>query len=178
VKHFALLLTLFALVPITLLSCGGENDENDATGSATDAATEGGARRTEESPRRREPAKRSGPSKPSISIRTPKNGQTVHGDGVTVSVSVTGFRVVDQRVRPPFPPPVAGKGHVHFYLDTEMLPTTHSPPATGTYRSLSTTSYTWAGVAPGRHSFAVQLVGKDHAPLSTPVKDRITATVR
>ena len=108
----------------------------------------------------------------------PVGGERIRGDQVTVTVSVDNFRVVQQRVRPPFPPPVAGRGHVHFYLDTKRLPTRHGPPATGVYRSMSTTRYTWVGVPPGRHSLAVQLVGKDHAPLRPQAKDRITVELR
>lgn len=96
---------------------------------------------------------------------------------MTVSVSVDGFEIVPQRLRPPFPRPVAGKGHVHFYLDTKRLPVVHGPPATGAYRSVATTTYTWTGVAPGRHSFAAQLVGRDHAPLRRAAKDRVTVDV-
>lgn len=107
----------------------------------------------------------------------PLDGRTVRGNAVAVSVSVEGFEIVEQRVRPPFPPPVPGQGHVHFYLDTERLPTRHGPPATGAYRSVSTTTYTWPGVPPGRHSLAVQLVGRDHVPLRPPVSDRITVDV-
>ena len=92
-------------------------------------------------------------------------------------MAVEDFKVVNQRVRPPFPSPVPGQGHVHFYLDTKTLPTTHGPPATGAYRSTSATSYRWTGVGPGEHSFSVQLVGKDHAPLRPPAKDRITVEV-
>ena len=104
----------------------------------------------------------------------PADGRTLRGTSVTVSVSIDGFKLVDQRVRPPFPAPRAGKGHVHFYLDAKTLPRRHGPPVTGAYRSTPATTYTWTGVAPGRHSLAVQLVGKDHVPLSPPVKDRIT----
>ena len=94
-----------------------------------------------------------------------------------MKVRVDNFRIVEQRVRPPFPPPAAGRGHVHFYLDTKRLPTRHGPPETGAYRSVATTSYTWVGVPPGRHSFAVQLVGKDHVPLRPQAKDRIAVEV-
>ena len=96
---------------------------------------------------------------------------------MTVSTSVKGFELVEQRVRPPFPRPVRGKGHVHFYLDTATLPTTHSPPATGAYRSVSGRTYTWTGLPHGTHSLAVQLVGKDHAPLRPAAKDRVTVEV-
>ena len=115
---------------------------------------------------------------PSIEILRPLSAAKVRSDAVDVSVAVRDFEVVEQRVRPPFPPPVPGKGHVHFYLDTQRLPRVHGPPATGAYRSTSTTTYTWTGVAPGRHSLAVQLVGRDHAPLSPPASDRITVDVQ
>jgi hypothetical protein len=170
-------------VPLGLAACGGDDqDDKGATRPYTDEPR-GPAART--APRGGKPPGRgdrdgraSGPKafEPSIRILKPTNGQTVHGGAVTVSVSVKGFKVVNQQVRPPFPRPVAGKGHLHFYLDTETLPRTHSPPSTGTYRSVSMTTYTWTGVPPGRHTFAVQLVGKDHVPLSAPVKDQITAT--
>jgi hypothetical protein len=116
--------------------------------------------------------------RPSIEVVTPARRDVVRGTAVSVRVSVKGFEVVPQRVRPPFPRPVSGKGHVHFYLDTKRLPTRHGPPSTGAYRSLSATSYTWTGVAPGTHSLAAQLVGKDHAPLRPRVKDRVTVEVR
>lgn len=105
------------------------------------------------------------------------SGEAVGGGAVTVRVAIAGFQVVDQRVRPPFPRPVAGKGHVHFYLNTERLPQEHSPPTTGVYRSISASSYTWTGLEPGKHSLAVQLVGKDHAPLRPGVSDRVAVNV-
>ena len=112
-----------------------------------------------------------------IRITKPGDGTTVRGGAVTVSASIEDFELVPQRVRPPFPPPVDGSGHVHFYLDTKTLPTEHGPPATGAYRSTSATTYTWTGVAPGTHSLAVQLVGRDHVPLRPAVRDRITVEV-
>lgn len=116
--------------------------------------------------------------KASITIIEPAARKVSPGGAVTVSVDVKGFKLVQQRVRPPFPKPLTGRGHVHFYLDTVRLPTRHGPPATGAYRSVSSTSYMWTGLAPGSHSFAVQLVGRDHAPLRPPVKDRVTVAVR
>lgn len=123
------------------------------------------------------PTGRRSRTRPSIRILRPIHGQRIPADEVTVTVTVDNFRIVQQRVRPPFPPAAAGRGHVHFYLDTQGLPTTHGRPTTGTYRSLSAKSHTWVGVTPGRHSLAVQLVGKDHAPLDPQAKDRITVDV-
>lgn len=183
-KKLILLLTFSVFAPFALGACGGEgNEEENATAQGTDEAAGTVARPlpgADESPARgsgHAAASVPGMPGPSISVRTFTDGQTAPGSAVTVSVSVKGFQIVDQRVRPPFPPPEAGQGHVHLYLDTETLPTTHSPPSTGAYRSIARTTYTWTGVSPGTHSFAAQLVGKDHVPLNPPVKDRITVDV-
>ena len=174
---------LMVLLGVALPACGeGAEEPASASRSAGERRTAAGStpagaalssnRRagTKTARKRRRP--------PSIDIVRPVDGQRIRGDQVTVKVKVKNFRIVEQRVRPPFPPPVAGRGHVHFYLDTKRLPTRHGPPETGAYRSVSTTTYTWVGVPPGRHSLAVQLVGKDHAPLRPQAKDRITVEVK
>lgn len=160
------------LLAVTAAACGGE-----AGDTSRDGAADGAARAApERAPKRAQPP-RALKATPSVRIVAPPNGRTIRGGDVTVRVAVDGFELVRQRTHPPFPPARAGRGHVHFYLDTEALPTLHGPPRTGTYRSVSTTSYTWAGLTPGRHSLAVQLVGRDHAPLRPAAKDRITVDV-
>ena len=120
------------------------------------------------------PSTKSAPSaRPSIVILTPRASSTVHGRSIRVSVSVKGFDPRHEQ----FQPPVAGEGHVHFYLDVKRLPTTHVYPSPVPYRSISGTAYTWTGVSPGRHTVAVQLVGNDHVPLRPQVTDRVTITV-
>jgi hypothetical protein len=47
----------------------------------------------------------------------------------------------------------------------------------GTYHADATTEHTWEDVAPGTHTFAVQLVNNDHTPLVPPVVEEITVTV-
>lgn len=84
-----------------------------------------------------------------------------------------GFKAVPKQ----FQAPMAGEGHVHFYLDVKTLPATHTYPSPVPYRSISGKTYTWTGVAADRHSVAVQLVGNDHVPLRPPVQDRVTVTV-
>jgi hypothetical protein len=183
-KRLVVLLACSVLIPFALAACGGQRDDKESTArpaadepSGTVASTVPELERSPDGEDSGAAASARTTPGPSIRIVKPTDGGTVRGSTVTVSVSVKGFKVVGQRVRPPFPPPVAGEGHVHFYLDTATLPTTHSPPSTGTYRSISGPTYTWTGVVPGRHSLAVQLVGKDHAPLSRPVKDRIVVDV-
>jgi hypothetical protein len=87
---------------------------------------------------------------------------------------VTSFKVVNRQ----FHAPVAGEGHVHFYLDAKTLPRTHTYPSPVTYRSISGTTYAWTDVSPGRHTFAVQLVGNDHVPLRPAAKNQVTVTVQ
>jgi hypothetical protein len=170
------LIILAAAVPLALASCGGAGraDDDDASPPRpivmTDAMDGAGS---PSRPRRRA----GGRSAARVEILEPIDGQIVHDGAVTVSVSIKGFRVVNQRPRPPFPRPLPGRGHIHFSLDAGELPTTHSPPATGSYRSLSRRTHTWTGLPPGRHSLAVQLVGRDHAPLRPPVKDRLSVVV-
>lgn len=177
------LLIAVLVLPFVIAACSGGGDKQRATASGApnppSAATRTAPDTEEPTARGNEATSTSvpAPPRPSITILTPTDGSTARSGEVTVSVSVKDFNVVDQQVRPPFPPPMAGEGHVHFYLDTETLPTTHSPPATGTYRSISETTHAWTGVAPGRHTFAVQLIGNDHAPLSPPAQDRVTITI-
>lgn len=159
-----------ALVVVAAGACGNDGDD-DARDRAR--APERSARAAKE-PRQRQ----SRDAAPSIRIVSPAPGAAVSGDSVAVEVSIDNFDLVPQHTRPPFPAPKAGRGHVHFYLDTDRLPARHGPPATGAYRSVSTTRYAWPGVSRGRHSLAVQLVGRDHAPLRPAVKDRVAVEVR
>ena len=173
---------LLPLLGLAAIACGGEGEAGRSAAVTGDderpTATPTTARREPTVQSRAKRRRTSQKSQPSIAILRPRAGRQVRGPAVTVAVAVKGFEVVDQRVRPPFPKAVSGKGHVHFYLDTQKLPSIHGRPSAGTYRSLSTTTYTWPDVAPGRHTFAVQLVGKDHAPLRPQVEDRVTLRVR
>ncbi|KUI37466.1 DUF4399 domain-containing protein [Mycobacterium sp. GA-2829] len=182
-KERGLLIAVLVL-PFVIAACSGSGDDQQRATASAVSNPPSAATRT--APDAEEPTvpggeaastKAAAPPRPSITILTPTDGSTARSGEVTVSVSVEDFNVVEQQVRPPFPPQVAGEGHVHFYLDTETLPTTHSPPATGTYRSISETTHAWTGIAPGRHTFAVQLIGNDHAPLSPLAQDQVTITV-
>jgi hypothetical protein len=170
------LVILAAAVALALAACGGSGKAAEDAGPPRPVVTTDSADGAGEAPAR--PRRRARErSAARVEILEPSDGEVVHTGAVTVSVSVTGFRVVSQRTRPPFPRPLPGRGHIHFYLDTRKLPATHSPPATGSYRSLSLRTHTWTGLLPGRHSLAVQLVGRDHAPLRPQVKDRLTVVV-
>lgn len=114
---------------------------------------------------------------PSVAIVEPADGAVVPAGDVAVTVQVSNFDIVDQLSAPPVP----GEGHVHFYIDVAELPTAPGQPAVsaqGTYHASATTTYTWPDVAPGEHTFAVQLVNNDHTPLDPPVVAEVTVTVQ
>jgi hypothetical protein len=115
---------------------------------------------------------------PSVRILKPADKGMLTGRDVQVTVAVENFNVVAKQGRAP----ESGEGHVHFYLDVEELPASPgqhaAPPGRSGYYSTSNTSYTWRGVPPGEHKFAVQLVSNDHRALETPITAEVTATVR
>jgi hypothetical protein len=155
---------LIVLTGVAAAAAQSQRSSSPSTASAPDRAASTPAA----------PASKSAPAArgPSVTIRAPRAGSTVHGSRIRVSVLMKGFKVHEQ-----FQPPVTGEGHVHFYLDVKKLPATHTYPSPVPYRSISGTSYTWTGVSPGRHTVAVQLVGNDHVPLSPAATDRVTVTV-
>ncbi len=113
---------------------------------------------------------------PSIKIISPADGSTVPAGPVTITVQVSNFNLVSKLGSPA----VAGEGHIHYYIDVEA-PTTPGKPATtapGTFSPNAGTSYTWKDVAPGTHTFVVQLANNDHTPVIPLVTNKITVTVK
>ena len=103
---------------------------------------------------------------PTVTITSPGNTVFQIGD-VPVSVTVTGFNVVDKQGQPN----VAGEGHLHFYLDL-AAPTTPGQPAiplSGAWAHVSGTNYTFHNVTGGQHTISAELVNNDHTPLVPPV---------
>lgn len=110
------------------------------------------------------------------SITTLENESIIDAGDIEVGVDVGDFKVVEKLGEDP----VAGEGHVHYYLDAGLVPTVPGEPAVteeNTYHAEATTSYTWQGVRPGTHTFVVQLVNNDHTPLEPPVTDQVVVTV-
>lgn len=115
------------------------------------------------------------PLPPVITITSPPDQGEVGSNEITVNVDVDNFEIVDRLGEESVP----GEGHIHFYKDVTP-PTASGEPAVpdeGDYQATTETSYTWTGVEPGTHTFAVQLVNNDHTPLSPPVTDKVTVTV-
>lgn len=113
----------------------------------------------------------------SVSISSPADGSTVPAGDVEVTMAAENFNIVDKVGQPP----VAGEGHVHFYIDVDEIPTTAGQPAIttdeSTYHAEATTNYSWPDVEAGEHTLAVQLVNNNHTPLEPPVTAEITVTV-
>ncbi|WP_164913766.1 outer membrane protein assembly factor BamB family protein [Methanoculleus taiwanensis] len=111
---------------------------------------------------------------PNVTITMPENGSTVSAGNVTVDVNITNFSLVDNLGGAP----VAGEGHIHYYLDVAP-PTEQGKPAVpenGSYAVSTNTSYTWENVTPGMHNLSVQLVNNDHTPLDPPVTAMVNVT--
>jgi hypothetical protein len=156
-------LLLPALAAVWLAAaCGGDDDES--TGDATPA--DGTAVATEAD------------VEATLAITAPEDGAALESGDIEVALEVGGFDVVDKLGQAP----VAGEGHVHYYINVAQIPTAPGQPAvTGdetTYHAEATTTYTWAGMRPGTHKFGVQLVNNDHTPLEPAVTDEVTVTVQ
>jgi hypothetical protein len=112
-----------------------------------------------------------------VGITEPADGSTVEAGSVKVSVVPENFNVVDKLGQPP----VAGEGHVHYYIDVDEIPTAPGQPAitddASTYHAAATTTYEWPDVEAGEHKLGVQLVNNDHTPLEPAVTAEVTITV-
>jgi outer membrane protein assembly factor BamB len=106
---------------------------------------------------------------------TPADGSSVQAGDITVSALALNFSLVDKLGTAS----VAGQGHLHYFMDVDA-PTTPGAPAVtaaGTYVPTAKTTNTWKNVAPGKHTFSVELVNNDHTPLNPPVVAKSTVTV-
>jgi outer membrane protein assembly factor BamB len=106
----------------------------------------------------------------------PLDGSTVSGPDVKVSAMALNFNIVDKQGQPAS----AGQGHIHYYMDVDAPITAGVPavPAAGSaWVTTANTTYTFKNVAPGKHTFSIELVNNDHTPLVPPVVVKSTVTV-
>jgi hypothetical protein len=112
---------------------------------------------------------------PDIAVTAPVNGATIRAGAVRVTVAVSGFELVKRLGAPAR----EGQGHIVYYRDATQIPTL--PDATartpGSSHASAKRMYTWRGVDPGPHTFAVQLVNNDDTPLNPPITAETTVTV-
>lgn len=95
-----------------------------------------------------------------ISVAEPRDGETVAGDRLRVDVRIEGGRIVEQTTTNIAP----DTGHVHLYLDGELLSMTY-----GSAQELDIT-----GLAPGAHRLLVEFVAADHVPFDPRVRATVT----
>ncbi len=116
------------------------------------------------------------PPSPQIKILTPANRSVLPPGDITITVQVTNFNLAEKQGQAN----VSGEGHIHYFIDV-AAPTEAGKPAVteaGTYATTAATSFTWHNVAPGTHTFSVELVNNDHTPLSSPVVVKIVVVVK
>ncbi|GAC1451053.1 MAG: hypothetical protein PVSMB11_12190 [Desulfuromonadaceae bacterium] len=111
--------------------------------------------------------------KPSISITSPANGQTVSGT-FPVTISVQNFRLScalygKQNLK--------GYGHWHLNHDSMMGPMMGMATMLGMSCAHSFQAST-AGLKPGRHTFFAILEDNQHAPLMPDVFAKVTVNVK
>ncbi|MGC5326455.1 stalk domain-containing protein [Brevibacillus sp. SYSU BS000544] len=106
---------------------------------------------------------------PSIQITGPKEGETINGDKVTVTTSVSHFKLDDFRTNNMV---AAGEGHVHIWLDRNV----NDPKAA--YKQVNGNPAVFDHVKPGNHTLTVQLVGANHKPILPEVKQVVHFTTK
>jgi outer membrane protein assembly factor BamB len=115
-----------------------------------------------------------GTNAPTVAM-TPLDGATVSSGNITVSAMAFNFNIVDKQGQPGSP----GEGHLHYFMDVDAptAPGVPAIPTSGNWTHTTAKTYTWTNVAPGTHTFSVELVNNDHSPLNPPVVAKVTVTV-
>jgi len=118
------------------------------------------------------------PAVPKVTILSPGNGANLPAGNVTVTIQAQNFTIVDKQGQAD----VTGQGHVHYYMDVSPIPVDPTKPAipadaNATWAHVAATSYTFTNVAPGTHTFTVQLANNDHTPVIPIATASVTVTV-
>jgi hypothetical protein len=126
-----------------LAACSGGNGGGSAAASTTTAAAD----------RPSSPAK--------LTIVSPRNGQTVHGDRPEVRLDLTGARIVSQTTTH-----IRGdEGHIHLIVDGKLVNMNYG------------LSQRLPELAPGQHVLQVEFVAADHSPFDPRVLSQSAFTV-
>jgi hypothetical protein len=100
---------------------------------------------------------------------SPKEGTTLPGSTLTVTVSVSNFKLV-----PPVyinPPKLSGnQGHIHYVLD-------NLANFVARRDARASLSHAWSNVAPGRHTIIVYLATSQHAQFPGTQRATVQVTV-
>jgi hypothetical protein len=102
------------------------------------------------------------PSSPAkLTIVSPRNGQTVHGDRPEVRLDLTGARIVSQTTTH-----IRGdEGHIHLIVDGKLVNMNYG------------LSQRLPELAPGQHVLQVEFVAADHSPFDPRVLSQSAFTV-
>lgn len=138
---------------LSLAACGGEpaTDDPGTTTTETDAP------------------------RPTVTIVSPAEGDTVDGPAVTVQLAVDGLRIVLAGDTTP------GTGHHHLYLDDDLTPgdmPIPTVPGRIIHMGDGSTEYTFEDVIPGDHRLIAVVGDGVHVPLQPWVVDTVHFTVR
>lgn len=98
-------------------------------------------------------------SRPTLTVITPSEGQTIYGDKVPILLSVENFEIVDYAQ---YPTLSADLGHVHLWLDDAS--STRESAA-----KVTDDNFTYTDVAYGSHTLKAELVNNNHISLNPPV---------
>ena len=112
---------------------------------------------------------------PSVTITSPTEGAIIPAGNITVTADVKNFKLVNKLGQMD----VGGEGHLRYFIDVPV-PTSSGMVATtgvGTFVRTPDTSWTWQNVAPGLHSFSIQLANNDYSNVIPLVYATVNVTV-
>ena len=98
-------------------------------------------------------------TRPTLTVITPSEGQTIYGNKVPILLSVENFEIVDYGQNPTN---VAGVGHAHLWLDDQN-------PTRDSAAKVTDDNFTYSDVAFGSHTLKAELVNNNHTSLIPPV---------
>ena len=105
----------------------------------------------------------------------PLNEQSVETGNVTVSAMAFNTTLVNKIGQAN----VSSESHLLYFMDRDPIASPGQPaiPATGAYGVSANTTWTFSNVAPGTHTFSVELVNNDNTALNPVVSSKVTVTV-
>lgn len=110
-----------------------------------------------------------------VRIVSPAAGDTVDGPDVTVTLDVSGVRIVQAGDT------TSGTGHHHLYLDADLTPADQpvpSVPGSIVHMGDASSSFTFTGVPSGEHRIIAVVGDGMHVPLQPWVVDTVNFVVR
>ena len=94
-------------------------------------------------------------TRPTLTVITPSEGQTIYGNKVPILLSVENFEIVDYGQNSTN---VVGVGHVHLWLDDQN-------PTRDSAAKVTDDNFTYSDVAFGSHTLKAELVNNNHTSL-------------